>query len=490
MARTSRWLAAAAAVAVGSSLLVPADVAEARGSRTVTGPSSSQSPFLIPTAPGVSTESLISVGDSAANGYRMVGIPDGLGAFDNDDGTITVVMNHELGATKGVVRAHGSTGSFVSRWVIRKRDHKVLSGSDLIQRIMFRNPDGSYSSGTKAIDRLCSADLPPISAFYNAKTGKGYNGRLFMNGEEAATGRAFAHEMNGTSWDLPDLGRFAWENSLANPSTGDKTVVIGTDDSTPGQVYVYVGAKRARGNTIEKAGLADGKLYGIKTPGFPDEYDPATSSGVVGFNPKSFTLAGLGNVGGLDPAALQALSESKGVTEWWRPEDGAWDAKNPNIFYFNTTAKFDGPSRLWKLTFRDVRHPELGGKVKMLLDGTEGQHMLDNMAAGGNGEQLILNEDPGNNAYLASVYSYNLRTDRLAKVAARDPNRFTGAGGQFLTTDEESSGTIDVSRFFGHGTYLITTQVHQALADPELVENGQLQILRVPWVKHRHGHHK
>ena len=488
MARTSRWLAAAAAVAVGSSLLLPADVAEARGSRTVTGPSSSQSPFLIPTASGVSTESLITVGDSAANGYRLVGIPDGLGAFDNGDGTITLVVNHELGATKGVVRAHGSKGAFVSKWIIRKSDHKVLSGSDLIQRIMFRNPDGTYASGTTAIDRLCSADLPPVSAFYNAKTGKGYNGRLFMNGEEAATGRAFAHEMNGTSWDLPDLGRFSWENSLANPSTGDKTVVIGTDDSTPGQVYVYVGAKKRTGNAVEKAGLAGGELYGITTPGFTDEYDPATGNGVPGFNPTAFTLSGLGNVGGLDPAGLQALSESKGVTEWWRPEDGAWDARNPNVFYFNTTAKFDGTSRLWKLAFRDVRHPELGGKVTRLLDGTEGQHMLDNMAAANNGRQLILNEDPGNNAYLASVYSYNLRSDRLTKVAEHDPSRFSEGGGQFLTIDEESSGTIDVSRFFGRGTYLITTQVHQALADPELVENGQLQILRVPWVKSGHGH--
>ncbi len=488
MARTSRWLAAAAAVAVGSSLLLPADVAEARGSRTVTGPSSSQSPFLIPTAPGVSTESLIIVGDSAANGYRLVGIPDGLGAFDNGDGTITLVVNHELGATKGVVRAHGSKGAFVSKWIIRKSDHKVLSGSDLIQRIMFRNPDGTYASGTTAIDRLCSADLPPVSAFYNAKTGKGYHGRLFMNGEEAATGRAFAHEMNGTSWDLPDLGRFAWENSLANPSTGDKTVVIGTDDSTPGQVYVYVGAKKKSGNAIEKAGLAGGELYGITTPGFTDEYDPATGNGVPGFNPTAFTLSGLGNVGGLDAAGLQALSESKGVTEWWRPEDGAWDTRNPNVFYFNTTAKFDGTSRLWKLAFRDVRHPELGGKVTRLLDGTEGQHMLDNMAAANNGKQLILNEDPGNNAYLASVYSYNLRSDRLTKVAEHDPNRFTEGGSQFLTIDEESSGTIDVSRFFGRGTYLITTQVHQALADPELVENGQLQILRVPWVKSGYRH--
>jgi len=37
----------------------------------------------------------------------------GLGAFDNGDGTFTVLMNHELGATSGVARAHGGKGAFV-----------------------------------------------------------------------------------------------------------------------------------------------------------------------------------------------------------------------------------------------------------------------------------------------------------------------------------------------------------------------------------------
>ncbi|CAL8978926.1 hypothetical protein PROP_02641 [Propionicimonas sp. T2.31MG-18] len=113
--------------------------------------------------------------------------------------------------------------------------------------------------------------------------------------------------------------------------------------------------------------------------------------------------------------------------------------------------------------------------------------MLDNMAAARNGRQLLLNEDPGNTPYLASVYSYNLRTDRLTKVAEHDPNRFTEGGSGFLTTDEESSGTIDVSRLFGRGTYLATTQAHQGLADPELVENGQLQLIRVSWTDHGRG---
>ena len=476
--RTNAWLAA---VVAGSALFASAGFAEAGTGATRTGPSSSQSPFLVPTAPGVSTESVITVGDAAPNGYRMVGIPDGLGAYDNGDGTITVLMNHELGATKGIPRAHGSAGAFVSKWIIRKSDHKVLSGSDLIQRIMLRGADGSYVAGTTAIDRLCSADLPKLSAFYNARTGKGYHGRLFMNGEEASSGRAFAHQLDGTSWDLPDLGRFAWENSLASPSSGDKTVVVGTDDSTPGQVYVYVGTKKASGTAVERAGLTGGTLYGITTPGFTDEYDRTPGNPVPGFKPTTFTLTDLGHVGDLDAAGLQALSEQKGVTEWWRPEDGAWDAKNPDVFYFNTTARFAGGSRLWRLTFDDMRTPTKGGTVSMLLNGTEGQHMLDNMAVATNGKQLILNEDPGSNAYLASVYSYNPRTDRLVRVAHHDPERFESGGSAFLTIDEESSGTIDVSALLGRGTYLVTTQAHQDLADPELVENGQLQILRVPW---------
>ena len=51
--------------------------------------------YLTPTAPGVEVTPLLTTGDSVG-GYRMVGVPDGLGAYDNGDGTFTVLMNHEL----------------------------------------------------------------------------------------------------------------------------------------------------------------------------------------------------------------------------------------------------------------------------------------------------------------------------------------------------------------------------------------------------------
>src|SRR5262245_1590567 len=98
------------------------------------GPSTTQSAYVVPSLAVVSTESIVSVGDSI-NGYRMVGIPDGLGAFDNGDGTFTLLMNHELTSASGVSRAHGAKGALVSKWIIDKATLHVISASDLMQQV-------------------------------------------------------------------------------------------------------------------------------------------------------------------------------------------------------------------------------------------------------------------------------------------------------------------------------------------------------------------
>jgi hypothetical protein len=172
---------------------------------TSTGPSSSSSPYVVNVPPSVNVVSLLTVGDSvnakpgSAQPYRMVGIADGLGAYDNHDGTFALLMNHELGTSAGVVREHGFTGAFVSQWIIRKSDLAVLHGGDVVKKVYEWNAaGGAYQAATRAMGRLCSADLPARSAFYNSRTGKGYSGRIFMNGEEVGNeGRAFAHIATG-----------------------------------------------------------------------------------------------------------------------------------------------------------------------------------------------------------------------------------------------------------------------------------------------------
>lgn len=473
-------LAVTVAAVVGSIHLTSAQ------SSTFTLPSSSQSPYIVPVGSNVITGSLLTVGDSVNRGpdgapYRMVGIPDGLGAFDNGDGTFTVLMNHELPMGAGVVRAHGASGAFVSKWIINKSDFRVINGEDLIRQIATWNPTtSSYNAPTRGVElgRLCSADLPGITAFFNPASRRGYDGRIFMNGEETgAEGRAFGHLLDGTTYELPRLGKFSWENSVANPASGDRTVVMGMDDTTPGQVYVYVGTKSDSGNAIDRAGLTNGNLYGVRVTGVPTENrDTGIPSGT------RFDLANFGDVSNTTGAALQTASVAANVTEFLRPEDGAWDPNNPNIFYFVTTDRFDqvkagtgtqiGRSRLWRLRFDDITNPALGGQIDMLLDGTEPQQMLDNMTVTRNG-RILMQEDPGNQAHIAKVWSYNIATNALTLVAQHDPNRFAPGAPNFLTQDEESSGIIDVSEIFGEGFFLLDVQAHYSIPG-ELVEGGQL----------------
>ena len=241
----------------------------------VKGPSSSQTPYLLSSDSHVYTESLLTVGDGVG-GYKMVGIPDGLGAYDNGDGTFTVLMNHELGDTAGIARAHGAKGAFVSEWVFDKTTLEVKSGNDLIQNVFTYDAiSSSYVEHNAALgngvafNRFCSADLADQSAFYNSATGLGYNGgRLFLNGEESGVeGRAFAHIASGAqagnSYELAWLGNLSFENVVAHAHTGDRTVVAGLDDGQNGQVYFYAGDKKATGNAVEQAGLTGGNLFGI-----------------------------------------------------------------------------------------------------------------------------------------------------------------------------------------------------------------------------------
>lgn len=445
----------------------------------IVGPSTTQTPYYLPAAPRIQVKSILTVGDTV-NGYRMVGIPDGLGAFDNGDSTFTLLMNHELSSSQGITRTHGAKGAFISKWIIRKSDLAVLHGEDLIQSVALWNRNtGQYDTPTQGVvmGRFCSADLPPLSAFYHARTGRGYNGRIFMNGEEVSPeGRAFAHLLNGTSYELPWLGKFSWENAVPSPSTGVKTVVVGLDDSSGGQVYIYVGEKTTSNHPIEAAGLTNGVLLGVQVFGMPVETDTTVLNG-----PTPFSTYNFGDVSYLTGAELESLSTAHAVTAFQRPEDGAWDPRfsNRNDFYFVTTAGFNNHSRLWRLRFYDAAQPELGGTIEMLLEGTEGQKMMDNITVTRTG-WVYIQEDPGNQAHLAKIWRYNIATDTLSLVAQADPSRFTLGGPNFLTQNEESSGIIDMSSILGRGWFLFDVQAHYDIGNPELVKGGQLLALYQP----------
>lgn len=462
-------------------------------SSQITGPSNSQSPYLVSTDSHVTIESILTAGDSIG-GYKMAGIPDGLGAYDNGDGTFTVLMNHEISGTLGSVRAHGATGAFVSQWVIDKATLEVQSGHDLIQHV-FVAADGlavdhSAANGNGiSFSRFCSADLADPSAFYNAASGLGYNGgRLYLNGEETGVeGRPFAHIASGAeagnSYELASLGNMAFENVVANAHTGDRTVVGMMDDGQNGQMYFYAGDKKATGSAVDMAGLTGGHLFGIEVDDFAGNSNNApNSTAPLGADDSSpFSMVDLGDVSNMTGAQIDAASEAAGVASFLRPEDGAWDTINPNRFYFVTTNAFNSPSQLWAVDFTNAAHPELGGTIRLLLNGSEGQQMFDNITVDTSGKVTLL-EDVGNNAHLGRVWQYDPSADSLTQIAIHDSDKFLTGGANFLTQDEEASGVIDISSILGNAgehVYLVDTQAHFTAGVPvDQVEGGQLQIIR------------
>lgn len=264
-----------------------------------------------------------------------------------------------------------------------------------------------------------------------------------------------------------------------------------------------MGTKTNVGNDVEKAGLVGGTLYRIAVKGnLPETRAVDAGLGLVvnkrGNYEGSFSL-----VAGADTTNVIS-------TKFLRPEDGAWDKKNHNRYYFVTTVQPDaakdgnvntdipaaqiGRTRLWVLNFKNSTKPELGGTIEMLLDGTSTKgdyQMFDNMTVNDDGT-LILQEDIGNNQHNGKIWKFNPKTGSMVKLAGFDKVLFGDIGiAGSNTKDEESFGVIDVTDLLDRDNDLVynllTAQNHSASGDVETVEKGQLLLMSRPAPAHDDG---
>jgi hypothetical protein len=196
-------------------------------------------------------------------------------------------------------------------------------------------------------------------------------------------------------------------------------------------------------------------------------------------------------------ALLQATSVDRGVTQFARPEDGAWDTQDSKAFYYVTTGStLDGvrqSARLYKLTFDSVAEPT-GGTIELIVDsasltGDDGQgaYGFDNVTVTGDG-RVVIQEDGGEGEYISKIWLVDPATGSATQFAESDRSRFLTGGANFLTADEENSGVIEVTDVVrnaswyesGRRYFLGTNQAHYRPADAALVEGGQLYLLASP----------
>jgi hypothetical protein len=314
------------------------------------------------------------------------------------------------------------------------------------------------------------------------------------------------------------LGRMNHENTVAVP--GYDQAVLLTDDDTfsapSAQLYMYLAANR------DAVWNDQGTLYGFVSddPLINDYGDMTLGMSVSGsFIPVPDEIADGEQTG------LETWSNDNNVFQFIRTEDIAYDRNTPNVVYVGDTGEpraiadpatgrlKRGPSGTegpWPngRVFRIELNPEDPLKVDSFsvlidadtggYDNPEAVHNIDNLETTAN--SILIQEDPGSHnqftpddpiGVAARIWRYDLTTGLLEVVAevdqAADPVANLGAW--------ESSGIVDVSAFFGPGTFLVDVEAHTVFVEtapgPDMLppegpdwlykrEGGQLLLLTVP----------
>jgi hypothetical protein len=456
------------------------------------------------------------LGGAAGQQYRMVGIPDGLGAHPNGDGTSTLFMNHELGFTalsEPVVGGPKNRGAIVSEWIL-DTDGDPVAGRRAYDRIFAENTllgpapvVGNETQMPRQLARFCSGFL--------AGPANGFDRWIYLTNEESGGADSFDGRggqsvaiFDGELHTLPKLGRFNKENSVVQPTQGTRTVIFPTEDgpaTLDNQLYMYVGTKdrSANATALARNGLDNGELYVYRS------LDPArtsertlTSGSVIG------EWVRIPNAENLTDTELETAADALGAMTFVRPEDGAFNPNNPNEFFFVTTGSSsgadDGVNELGRLYSLRL-HP--GNPLKpatlttvynadtVVAAGGDIAISPDNLDA--SGQYLMINEDgtTESRAVMAakgrdgSIWRFDLvkgpvgalgvNASTATRIAQLDPPGRDGIPvGPGIW---ETSGIIDAAALFGPDTWLSDVQAHPPTTPPGgptvTVEDGQLFLL-------------
>lgn len=471
--------------------------------------------------------------------FAGVGIVDGMGAYDNLDGTYSLLVNHELGNTNGYqyqvqVKAglaaatnETVTGARITRFVVAKDidanttngyQSRVLAGGLAYDQVISPNAGFSLGSG---INRFCSANLIPAGQF----GGRGFGDRLYLAGEETGNGRFFALDASGAKlYHVPAFGLGGWESATAVDTGHANTVaVLLFDDTsgTPNYLYLWVGSKSAgSSDLLERNGIAatSGSLYAWKAEAIAN-----TPAGVAGVALNTAISGGWVNLGSgsqiaaLTTAAdLRSLASSAGAMQFTRIEDGDVNPSTGQQVAFTTTggsgADLYGNVQILDLASSFGTDGQLASSantsLRVVADADRltgiarqtGIRNPDGLAWSANGylyaqeDRTLLNgtADGRFGSEEASIWKVDSITGDAVRWAQIDRTAVPTVYGQSdsAPTDIgnwESSGIIDVTSLYGSaaGSYFLADVQAHSLTNGNLVgshylsEGGQIDLIRV-----------
>ena len=471
----------------------------------------------------------------------------------NGRGTVDIYVNHELsqvpfgnlGGTPPQTRAD-ATNSLLSKLRLHQKSAGVLKGDFVIPSSAgYQRFCSNFAVGkAQGFERdliLTNEEARDIVLRQEDSWDPGLT--LATPGAEQA-GVAVAYDVkSGQFKSIYSMGRSNHENEVAVPGYGHPVVFTGDDtfDAPSSQLYML---SAASGSAFWND---QGTLYAFVSdnPAVNDYGDLTTASPSVNghFVPVPEAIA-KGKVNGHEattadfpaegfpapPAGvpngpqwvLEAWSNKNNVFQFIRIEDLAYDRTNGKVLYFADTGEpraiagapgnrlARGPSgtegpypngRLYRLALNSS--DPTGTATLSILPGANfddngyrnasSPHQPDNVET--TKSAIYFQEDPGGHnaqpafagATNARIWRYDLTTHALTVVAEVD--QLSAQSGVTNKGAWESSGIVDVSRFFGPGTFLVDVQAHGwelpgtiPTDDPNVVpkrERGQLLLLKV-----------
>lgn len=502
-------------------------------STTAFSPSTDQGPYATPLIAGVTTEPIFTVGETTTlntggtpNGYRLTGIPDGLGAYTDEQGLVHLFMNHEFFANRQtgpdpgvwpvtipVLGQEGVKGSDVSEIILDPETGNVLSAKEAFTQVK------RWNVATQSFDDLTAqwADLS-TNTFKFAKFCSAYLGgpevglldRVFFTGEEDGAnsvgppdptfdglGGERVAVADGVAYVLPEMGHFQQENAVVMPTPDNsKTYLLLPEDKgvNDSQLYLYVGTKQPNDpNPMVRNGLVDGDLYVFRAK---DQRITSESQ----FGEGDGTLPGEWVLIPKDVAVgpeqnLQEYVQSVNAFNFARVEDVAVSKTQAGLFYFTVTGggadaqtspNFYG--RVYQMQLNDQTNPLAGGGMTTLLQATsatDGVINPDNLDIDRQG-QLMIQENPNREMRgkppfdwtpenptggEARIWQYDTNTGQLVGAVAQQSQYAaelvwpTSADNPAKGGQWESSGIIDVSAIYGQGAWLFDVQANSLSND-------------------------
>ena len=381
-------------------------------------PFDTNQPSQIQPLEGYRVDPLFTVGETI-DGYAPLGILDGTGAYQLNEQTIRVLVNHEVSVAAGgyaytLESGVELRGARVSYFDIDKRTLKIVDSGlayDTIynragEMVTAETPLDTISS--QGLDRFCSANLFEAGQY-------GFVDTIFFTGEETDNGTEFAlNTATNELWALPWLGVAAWESVTAlETGTSDKIALLVGDDRGPAPGILYVGTKGVDVNNdgtidfLERNGLTGGDLF-VWVADDPNVADDAIEADARDFAGTGNSTAGrfveieiydealagtledldgdgvvddlaYDNLGFATQAKQDALAAEVGAFLFSRPEDVATEPFDGTRAVFASTGRqglFDdadvwGTTYIFNLDFSNIDSKNINAEVEILYDGND-----------------------------------------------------------------------------------------------------------------------